>query len=503
MAIEHGVDLFNEYWKDPSRVSAEHQESAQVEAIRNLTEALSRFDEAEQAVLLTSSGRKTEERYALSELKSLETKWDEGFKNLSEAMQDITKHNQILSSPPSLRSLWGDVSTTAVEDVNENYNFLLDEMKQVKEGDFLGDIRHRLEIARSEVMVGLSNADFVKQLEQIDRGFWTQRGGSRLYKIRFEMYKEVDEEVRRARVISELSQVSGAAEEVNEALREAGNRIRELRDLDAAAFRMKKAHDVSMLILDAAEHRQLSYILKAGLVDAAPKNMEELGKLIEAKASADWPAAIPTRIVDKKYDPAAGTAALEGWAVLGEVLSRTSKKYELQDETRIKGTYRDANGIYTEYARRYLNYWLETVPEQLIRNKIPQEENWKAQHAQLQKLDILRVFAQLNSIGKDIEEKALGRFAKYVPRGEQKVRQFRSSMAKLSDRFFERQCERVLERWGNLSDDAFEARHTLLKGSPALLGKDYFPFSALTPTEFVDAYWTTRYNTRGKWRLKI
>jgi hypothetical protein len=496
IAIEHGIDLFNEYWKDPSRVSAERRENAQVEAIRNLTEALSRFDKAEEAILLVGD-RKPDGPYTLSEMKSFASKWDESFKNLIDAAKDIAKYNQVLKSPTSIGSLWVDVSTTAVKDVNDNYNFLLDEMKDVGEGGFLGEIRHKLEIARSEIMAGLRNTDFAKALEQTDRGFWAQRGGNRLYKIRFEMYKNADEQIRVARDISELNQAPGAVNEVNRSIKAARDKVRELLALDPRAFLLQQAHDVSMLILDAAEHRQLSYVLKAGL-DTAPKNMEELGKLIEAKASADWPATIPTQIVERKYDPAAGTAALEGWAILGEILSRTSKKYQLPDETRLNELYRDANGVYMEYARRYLDYWLQTVPDHFIRGMITQENQWKTQQLQLRRLDVLGVSAQLNKFGKDIEENALGRFEKYVPAAEQKVRQFRNDMEKLVDNFFQKRCERTLEKWGSLSGEAFEARNELLSNNPILVGKDYLPFSAGSPTEFVEAYWTelTHYSLR-------
>lgn len=497
IAVEHGVDLFNEYWSDPNRISARQTYSAGVETIKNLREAFSRFDAAEQAILLVSD-RKPDIPYTVSELESFETKWAEDVKNLSEAVQSIARYGQSIENPPSIGRLWVEVSAKALQDVNESYNFLLDDLKEVKKGEFLNDIRGKLEKARSEIMTGLSSTDFAVELAQLDRGFWTQRDGNRLYQIRFEIYKEGDEQIRGTQDISELNQVPAAVRELTRALKEARDRIGGLQDTDPAAFRLKKAHDASVFILGVAEQRRISQILKGGLVDAAPKNMDQLAKLIETNAVADWPAMVPTKIVEKRYDPSAAAAALDGWAVLGRVLIDASKKYELPDETRLNEIYRDANGIYTEYAGRYLTYWLETIPDQLIRGMIPQESDWNAQHMRLQKLDILDVFAQLNRFGKEIENKALVAFDQYVPKGQEKVRQFRSSMAKLADKFFQKRCERVLEKWAGLSNDAFEARHAMLKTDPILLGKDYFPFSAAAPTEFVDTYWTdlTHYSLR-------
>ncbi|HUT30738.1 MAG TPA: type VI secretion protein IcmF/TssM N-terminal domain-containing protein [Sedimentisphaerales bacterium] len=497
VAIEHGADLFNKYWKDPNRISQARQDSTQIKTLNSLRGAISRFNSAEEAILLLG-GRGSDGPHALSQLKSSNSRWDEAVKNLSEARRSIVEYSRTLEDSRSLGSLWSTVSTEALKDVNENYEFLLDELKEVRKGEFLGEIRDELEMTRSEIIASLSNSDLTRELDQLDRGFWTQRNGRRLYEIRFEMYKNADEQVRVARHLSELNQVAGAVNEVNRAIKAARDKIRELGALDPGAFRLQQAHDVSMSVLDGAEQRQLSDVLKGGLVEAAPKNMEELAKLIEKGGGMDWPATVPTKIVDKKYDPSAAAAVLEGWVILGDVLRDASKKYELLDETHLNELYRDANGVYVEYVRRYVNYWLQTVPDHFIRSIIPQENQWQAQHLQLRKLDVLDVSAQLNKFGKDIEENALGRFEKYIPAGEQKVRQFRKDMGKLADNFFQKRCERTLEKWGSLSGEAFEARNELLSNNPILVGKDYLAFSAGSPTEFVEAYWTelTHYSLR-------
>ncbi len=475
-AIEQGVKLFNEYWTDPNRLGAHNRDYAQVEIMERLKNALEDFNDAEQRIL------SLRDKFDHGE-------WNESFISLKEARESIDNYDDVLKRPQSLEELWSEVAKNVLQKVNENYDFLLNELddpNKVKKEHFLGGIRDTLEAARTKIINKLRKSEFEERLRQLDRGFWTQlRDGSHLYEIRFEMYSKANEQLAVLKSISELNQVTKAIEEAKRAVREARRKIDEQLKLGRSAFRFKEANDISRSALGLAEQRQLYNIVNDGLV-VAPKSIKELEELIEKEAKRDW-TAIPAEIIERKYDPNATATALTGWKVLGDTLK--NRNYHFPEQTRLNGTYEDANGIYTEYTSKCLDYWLENVPVRWIESKIPREDNWKAQHKQLEKLDVLDVFRELRKFGKSIEEEVLDKFENYIPDGDEKVKQFRDSAEKLSDISFERKCDRTLERWGGLRDDAFEARNTLLNSRPIPLVKVYFPFPARLPAEFVDTYW--------------
>ncbi|HUW18311.1 MAG TPA: type VI secretion protein IcmF/TssM N-terminal domain-containing protein [Sedimentisphaerales bacterium] len=473
-AIKNGVGLFNEYWSDPGRLGAQSADYAQVETIQKLKAALEKFDAAEERILSLRDGFD----YA---------RWQESFESLSEARESIDKYARDLKSTVSLEELWTRVANSALREVNENYMLLLNELdpNKVKKEQFLGDIRDRLEAGRSEIADQLKKGEFAERLRLLNERFYARiQGGKGLYEIRFEMYSRANEQLGKKRSISGVNQVPSAVADVEGAVRDARREIGELRNLDPVAFRFLKAADVSTFALGLAERRQMRDVVDGGL-GAAAKSVKDLGKLVEEEAKEDWEGVIPARIVKKEFDPVATVAMLDGWKLLGDKL-----KQHFPDETPLLAKYEDANSTYTRYGGEYISYWLENVADYLIESRIPHETNWKAQQEQIQKLDLLDVFAQLNKFATLIKSRALDKFENYILGGDVRVKQFREGMEKLGDRFFQRKCERVLEKWGGLSSDAFKARNTLLSSKPNILVKDYFPFSAGSSAEFADMYWT-------------
>ena len=470
-AIEHGTILFNEYWKDPNLIGAHSRDYAQAEAIEKLKDALEKFDAAEKRIL------------GLHDSFDID-KWNKNFTSLNEASESISNYSRTLKSPLSLEDLWTVVSKNILQEVNKNYEFLLIELKEAKKEDFLSDIRDKLEKAHSEIINKIRKSEFEDRLKLLNESFYAQiQDGSHLYEIRFKMYSKANEQLDKTISISGLNQVPGAVGEVKRAVIEAHHKIDELLNLDRAAFRFQKAADISKFALGLAEQEQL-YDIAKGALEVAPKNIEELEDSIEKEAKEDWEDIIPLKIVKRRYDPTATRNVLDGWKLVGDIL----KNYPFPEH--LKETYQNAEEIYTISAKRYLEYWLETIPYYLIRSKIPHEDNWKGQHGQLERLDVLDVFAGLSRDGKFIKERALDKFENYALDGDEKGKQFRNNIEKLGEKFFQRKCERVLDKWGDLSDDAFDARDTILKNKPISLAKDYFPFSASSPAEFVDMYWT-------------
>jgi len=472
-AIEHGVKLFNMYWTDPNRSGALSQDNAQVETIIRLKDALDRFDAAEKRMLSLGKGfdPQSSKSYTVTQWENFVINWNENFENLKKSKESIDFYAGSLKSTQPLETLWTKVTDIALQDVNENYDFLLNELEDVNEVEdlFLSGIRDTLKTARNEMRNRLRNSEFEQKLKLLNEGYYARiRDGRHLYVIRFDMYAKADEQLRMDNPITSINDVAKAIPEVEKAAKDARNEIGELRDLDSNAFRFKQAADFSMLFLDLIKQRQLYNIVKAGL-EVAPESIEKLRGLVGKEA----------------YDPTTATTILGGWKFLGDTL----KKYDLPDETRLSKMYEDANGFYTGYTRKYLDYWLESIPEDLIERTIPRENNWKAQHERLQKLDVLDVFAELSKFGKSIEKEVLDKLGNFISDDDGKVKQFRDNMENLSNRFFQGKCERVLENWGELSDDAFKARNMLLRDKPISFERNYF-FSASSPVEFVDMYWT-------------
>jgi hypothetical protein len=100
-----------------------------------------------------------------------------------------------------------------------------------------------------------------------------------------------------------VDEVAGAIVESEEGFAEASRNIGKLRDYDPnpAVSRFQEASSISNLALALAQQRQLYQIMKSSL-DVAPKNIEDLEKLIEKESKWDW-ANIPTTIIDRRYDP--------------------------------------------------------------------------------------------------------------------------------------------------------------------------------------------------------
>ncbi|MHC4644351.1 MAG: type VI secretion protein IcmF/TssM N-terminal domain-containing protein [Planctomycetota bacterium] len=483
-AIENGAALSNAYWSDSNQVGADSRDYANVETIQELEEAFDEFDAAEKRLLMLRNrfGAESKVTFEVERWEKLAKDWNEGFKRLSEARGIINNCVASLKNPSSLSKLWTDVANSALQDINEHYGLLLAEMEteQAQKDDFLGRIRERLKAAHGEITNKLSKNEFEQSLKVIDERFNAQlRDGDRLYESRFQMYSACNEQLDETRP-SALEQVPGAVEKLKKSLDQARRRISNLLSLDRGAYRFKEASEVSGFVIDLAEQSHLYSIVDASL-QPAPKNVKEIGDLIEKQATWDWKDIAP-EIVNRRYDPEAAAALLGGWRALADILKR------LPGEADLRKRFNDANAVYVEYPALYFEYWLDKVPDHMVAGMVERDSE------QFKSLIIRNVFDKLIGNLGSVLDRAVTSLEQYAPQDAGKVRQFRANLDKVRDRrkydklYYE--CRTVINKWRELSDNLWDSREVLLSVTPANYLEDYAPFRYESPAEFVDMYWT-------------
>jgi hypothetical protein len=485
--IEHGVTFFNDYWTDPNRLSERSQDYAQVRTIEALGDALEDFNDAEQRIFALKDyyAADSAKPYTSEQLREFVSRWEERFTNLKKARDRADKLSRALEGDTSLEDLWAKTAAKVLKEIDINYKFLLNEVNDVQEKHFLSGLRDRLESTYRQIAEGMSMGELGGRFRLLDERFYKRlRGQGCLYEIRFKMYSQANELIVKMDTVSSLSKTADAIRGVGKAAAEARQQVAQLfgLDSDSTAFHFPEASGVSEFALGLAERRHLYQVVKAGL-DIAPKRIEELETLVENEADWDWEG-IPAETINKKYDPHIGGAVLDGWKSFGDIL----KNYELPEEKALSAKYKDANGVYTDYAARCVDdYWLDRVPEDVIKAKVSRDLE------RFGKLVVRDVFDELDDFGKSLE-KALAQFSAYVPESGEKVILFRGNLEKIRER---NKAERiyiksrdVLTSWSGLSGDIWEKRRVLLSIQPRLFREDYTPFSYQFHAEFVDAYWT-------------
>ena len=490
IAIKHGIKLFNEYWTDPNRLGAQNRDYAQVQTIRNLKDALEKFNTAEARILSLGAdfGPKSDNHYTVEQLNKFTGNWNDSFENLKRAKVSIDNYVNTLKNPQSLVTLWTEQTRRALQDVSENYDFLLSELKDVNktENSFLGNIRSELEDALEGMRNSLSKGEFAQELDQFDKKLYASvprdQMSRRLYAIRYEMYSEANEQLNAAKPISNVVyEVAGAIGEMEEAFTKSSRNIGQLRDLDPnpAVSRFQEASGFSNFALTLAKQRQRYNIVKSSL-EAAPKSIEDLEKLIEKEGKWDW-AGTPTTIIDRRYDPKAATAMLGAWKSLGDTLEK-----HLSQETDLKKEYTAANGTYAKYSEQYLRYWFKTVPNRVIEDKTKRDSERYENVVATAVLEELRV-----DIGEPLEA-VLTEFDKnkYAPPDTNDIQLFSRNLNKVKQDKYDTTniFRRVLDNWTELKGDAETKRRTLLSMRPAAFCDSYAPFSYKSPSQFVDMY---------------
>ena len=471
------VDFYNAFW------NAQSEQDAQVETIKKLTNCLEQFDDAEGRIiaLKNSFDGKGDPLVGLEQQAraAFVSDWNGRYDELSKAKKSIDDYALSLGNPPLLAVWWATVSKNAGQDVVKNYKFLLDELdpNELAKGSFLADVRIRLEGQRDAILERLRLPGFEQRLKALDEHFYTRvRDRAPLYEIRFEMYSKANDQLSKSDSISRIDEVTRLMDQVDTAVKKAQLEIEELRALKSDGFRVQEAAGICELAVELGGLGRRDYVVKSGLEEA----IERIRMLVELPAG-------------ESYDPNVAIPIIRGWKRAGDWLDQPD--LPKAENVRVKQKYDEAYPKYAEYTKGYLDYWLVTKPKLWMQDHIPLKENWEAQHKELEKLDVLDVFFELDKFGKTIEGVGLDKLESYISDADVniKVKQFRDNVKKLNvststGKLFERKCERLLEKWGELSDDAFEARNALLRNEPDNLIKYYF-FSGGLAVEFVDMYW--------------
>jgi hypothetical protein len=304
------------------------------------------------------------------------------------------------------------------------------------------------------------------------------------------MYSKANKQIDTTQTVSKLELVSQVKRASEEGVTNAIETIDELLKLDASAFRLKESAKISKSAVDSAEQWQVYDIIRAGL-KTAPKTTVELQNYIEGQSKWNWDyisSDIP-KLVEKKYDPVMATDVLDGWKVISHTVA--TKPNILQGD--MAEMYKFANKSYADYVNLYLDYWLDKVPDQMVRKISPKKSDWKSQHKMLQDQLFNGVIMKLDKLGQYIEDAVLKDFEDHIPEDYEKANQFRANKGKLKgdkNETLHSIYKGLLKKWKELSEEAFEARKFLLNKKPDILKNDYFFFVAKSPAEFVDWYWT-------------
>ncbi len=489
-AIANGIKLFNEYWRDPNLLGVQNRDYAQVQTMRNLKDAFGKFDTAETRILGLRSnlGLGAETFYTPEQLNKFSSDWNESFQNIEEAKQSIDNYISTLENPQSLVTLWNEQTKRLLQDVNKNYKFLLDELKDVNAPEqlFLSNMRSELENALEGMTNTMSKSEFAQQLNKFDKELyaWVPRDQKkrRLYAIRYEMYMQANVQLNASKSISDIVyEVVKVVGEVEGAFTKASRDIDQLRNLDPnpAVSNFQKASGCSDFTLALAKQRQLYEIVKSSL-EITPRSIGDIEKLVEKEGQWVW-ADIPTAIIDRRYDPNAGAAMLGGWKSIGDILQK-----QLSQEMNLTRDYTAANGAYTEYAERYLRYWLKTMPVRVVEGKAKRDSQQYENIVATAVMEELRV-----GLGEPLEA-VLAELDKYnyVPPDANDIQLFNRNLNKVKQDKYDTTniFRRVLDNWTELKGGTETKRRTLLSMRPAAFRDSYVPFSYQSPAQFVDMY---------------
>ncbi|MHC4323387.1 MAG: type VI secretion protein IcmF/TssM N-terminal domain-containing protein [Planctomycetota bacterium] len=484
-AIDSGVTLFNAYWSDSNQVGTGSRDFAQVDTIEKLRSAFEKYDAAEKNILALkdSFGAEPDKSYAADSWNKFVADWEKHYKSLDEASQNIQTLSGSLNNPPSLEKFWETVAGDTLQDVNDHYQLLLSELRTDKaiKDEFLGRMRTKLEAIFSEITGRLVNSEFAEALKLVDERFYAPvREDNRLYEVRFQMYSKCNEQFIEVKPYA-LNEVRLAIQKVNEGVEEARSSISGLLAFGPTVYRFKQAADICELALELPRQRSLYSVVESSL-KSAPKSIKELEDFVAKQGKWNWSDLMPPQLINRSYDPKVAGDILSGWKTLGDTLQRLPK------ETRLQKEFMDANKVYTEYPQLYFEYWLETVPESLVRSSVGRNSE------EFKSLIVRNVFDELIGGLGVLLENAVTPLKPYVPEGEERIKLFNANLDKIRDsRKYDKlysECRAVLKNWRGLGDNLTAGRTEILRITPADYLEDYGPFTYESPAEFADMYWT-------------
>jgi hypothetical protein len=490
-AIEKGVGLFNDYWLDPNRISVGEGDFGQADAIKKLESALAAFDDAEAGILSLPTRFSLQPKTILGDVqwKRFADDWSRNFARLEKAVADISNSGPLVKDIASLEELWAKEASKAQQQIDDNYDFLLDELpelKDVNEAEFLFGVRKTLEDAKARRKKDLSDSKFATRLKSLDSGFWRRMEGGRLYEIRFRMYSAANGQFGTAPGSAAITKLANLITQVRDDAAKGRQVIQTQLSFALNAHRQQNAFDISRQVLGLGEHRRLYGISRVGLT-TAPDSPEKLETLIEKDSNWDW-ASVPADIVGKeRFDPNAARDVLAGWTLLGKTVRAVGDQVPESEAAWLSKRFEDLNDVYAKYPDKWLDFWLGTVPESMVAGRVASDSK------QLAGLLTKNVFDWLLKDAGEPIEKAVTLLDPYLPRDSTRKERFQSSMREVKERPKYRidECSNVLDNWSSaLALDPVRARDTLLKSQPRAFLRDYMPFSYESSSELANMYWT-------------
>ena len=262
--INHGVGLFNKYWSEPGAVDTQRKDLSDIEAIRKVAAALDDFDAVEKDILSIYNSKAVQ---PLDDIQNDDfiTSWVEDFEKLRIIEEGLAGYT--LKTVSSLQGRWNEATGKAFAEIDENYDFLLKELDNLKQEDeFLQGIRASLKTTHDELVRKLADEEFKAKLKGLDERFYYKVEDDakqrRLYEIRYDMYKTAYAHLVALKEPIEIDMVAKLADTIKKNFTESQQRIEKLQNLQPSNEEFKHAAEDSKFALEFAERRYRMNIAK-------------------------------------------------------------------------------------------------------------------------------------------------------------------------------------------------------------------------------------------------
>ncbi|MHC5061575.1 MAG: type VI secretion protein IcmF/TssM N-terminal domain-containing protein [Planctomycetota bacterium] len=281
--IAHGVELFNNYWGSQGMIDTERKDMSDIDEVRKIAAALDDFEAVEKDILKIYDS-KSKRPFDKLQQSDFVVKWIENFEKLRGIQQILV--GSTLKTAPSLQGRWDETTSKAFVEIDNNYNFLLKELDNIKEDDeFLHGIRvslrttHdelvKLRTTHDELVKRLADEKFKARLRELDEKFYAtvqeDAKRRRLYEIRYEMYRSPYEHFVASRGPLEVDMIARLIERVKKDIEQARRQNEQLQGLRLSDEDLQHTAQDSLFALDVAEKNYLANIAKACLDEVMTK----------------------------------------------------------------------------------------------------------------------------------------------------------------------------------------------------------------------------------------
>ncbi len=335
-----------------------------------------------------------------------------------------------------------------------------------------------------------------------------EKDNLRLYDLRLHMYRTGTEELGKRAPAPEMAGLAPAVADVREDTRRADRLIGDLAALAIEGHRVKEATTASQFVTGRLAKRKRIYELLKGVLQAAPKNANEVAAKVTEAVKAGNLTPIPRPVVpgtnfkpDQTFPPqfhrAAAKATFAGWQTIadyvhgagGEQPGGVTSAAEVINRRELEGLYKTRQDAYNAYLRQYQEYWIRDVLADLSYNC----PDWKTFQEDLIGIQPRTVAENLERLGRTILA-SLREVKDVVPASQrasfdQAVQDLAADIDRFGTSTYMGQWKGWLRRWKELGSEPGAARKIILAKSPAQFVDDYIPFSAGVDTMISEKYW--------------